>query len=188
MELSGRQTSGVSRHRSKIMEEQVSLPGGIKVANAVLAASGVVCLFTLIYHLYIYSWAGQRQFVNWMGPALYYVAPGLVAILLFAAIRLRSHSKVNFAVSLCSIVLTLYSFALAASIWFSLPSVTSRQNRQVLAMTAKTLGVQFDSRSKKEVVRDLRRRGLDAVLAVFPQVLLKKQSDGTVKSAINIEG
>jgi hypothetical protein len=53
---------------------------------------------------------------------------------------------------------------------------------------ARSLGLDFDTRSKREVVEDLRRSGVDAVPSLFPQGLVARQSDGTLKSLINING
>ncbi|HEX2226026.1 MAG TPA: SGNH/GDSL hydrolase family protein [Candidatus Binatia bacterium] len=51
---------------------------------------------------------------------------------------------------------------------------------------AKQFGVEFDTRSKIEVIDDLRRQGVDAVPNVFPRGLLEEQEDGSLRSAIRI--
>ena len=53
---------------------------------------------------------------------------------------------------------------------------------------AKALGVKYDSRTKAEVIDDFRKRGIDAVPSLSSYDLLKEQKDGTMKSAIAING
>jgi hypothetical protein len=161
---------------------------GEKAANLVLAAAGGICLLTFLYFLYYYAWTGQQHFANWTGALISYGGSALAAGLLFFAVRFPSQRKINIATSLCSISFALYFFELATNIWFGLPSVMSRQNRAALARTASSYGVNFDTRTKRQVVLDLRDRGVDAVLSVFPKILLQKQTDGTVTSAIKIHG
>ena len=74
------------------------------------------------------------------------------------------------------------------ALWFSLPSVRANQNRQSLIEAAKALGVKYDSRTKAEVIDDFRKRGIDAVPSLYSEELLKEQKDGTMKSAITING
>jgi len=161
---------------------------GEKAASLVLTAAGGICLLMLLYFFYYYAWTGQQHFANWTGALISYGGSALAAGLFFFALLFPSQRKINIATSLCSISFALYFFELATSIWFGLPSVLQRQNRAFLAKTAKSNGVNFDTRSKTEVVLDLRKRGIDAVLDVFPRILLQKQSDGTFKSAIRVHG
>jgi len=46
---------------------------------------------------------------------------------------------------------------------------------------AKEFGVDFDTRSILEVIRDLEKQHISAVPNIFPIALFKKQADGTVK-------
>jgi hypothetical protein len=53
---------------------------------------------------------------------------------------------------------------------------------------AQKFGVDFDTRSRLQVIMDLRRDGFDAVPAAVPVFLLKQQLDGDLKSIITING
>ena len=53
---------------------------------------------------------------------------------------------------------------------------------------AKAHQVTFDTRTKLEVVRDLQRRGIDAVPSIPPWELLPVQADGTRTSALTVAG
>jgi len=81
-----------------------------------------------------------------------------------------------------------YTLEIGAAIWFSLPSVLDSQRRNLLAKAAAAAGTQFDRRSRATVVHDLRSQGIPADPSIFPQGLLQKQSDKTMKSVISLKG
>jgi hypothetical protein len=83
---------------------------------------------------------------------------------------------------------SLYLLETLLTLWSSLPSVTQAHALQRRVAAAKALGIEFDSRTKTQVVDDLRSRGVDAVLSVFPQALLKSENGGTLQSRIRING
>src|SRR5262245_15925523 len=69
---------------------------GAKVAlfaNVVLIGGGIACLAVLAYFGYFYAWSGTRHFNSVLGPLLYYVAPAILSLLLFGALRLSSAGK-----------------------------------------------------------------------------------------------
>lgn len=157
-----------------------------RLANIILALGGVVCLLALMYFVYYYAWTRQRQFTSWAGVLLYYVTPALMTIVFFASLRLRASPKINLALLACSAGIGFYAVEVQLTLWFSLPSVrdnlASRERKQI----AKTLGLEFDGRTKHQLVEDLLSRGVDAVPSIFPRGLLQKRSDGTLKSAIHL--
>ena len=53
---------------------------------------------------------------------------------------------------------------------------------------AKKSGIDFDVRTKFEVVKDLRERGISAVPATIPFDLLMRQPDDSFKSKIAVDG
>jgi hypothetical protein len=140
----------------------------------------------LSYFVYHYGWTGERQFASWKSKVFYYVFPGLVAAGSLAALRLPDLIKINGALLLVSAAASIAIAETSLTVWFNLPSV----NRDALVSqrmeAATAAGGRWDTRSKTEVVEDLRRQGEDAVPALFPQGLLEKQQDGTSKSAIRI--
>jgi hypothetical protein len=57
--------------------------------------------------------------------------------------------------------------------------------RKVRAEAAQALGRQFDTRSDREFIADLRGQGIDAITSVYPQAFLQVQDDGTAKSPLS---
>src|SRR5262249_7502578 len=158
------------------------LAKGGMLANIILTAAGVVCLLVLSYFVYYYTWTGQRQFTSWAGVLLYYGSPALLAILLFASLRLSASHKINLSLFFCSAGISIYASEILLTLWSNLPSVMQSLDREVRAESSKAIGVDFDTRSKQQVVEDLRSQNLDAVPSVFAMSLLEKQNDGTTKS------
>jgi PAS domain S-box-containing protein len=159
-----------------------------KIANIVLCAGGVFCLLLLFGVFYYYGWAGQKSFTSPAGQFIYFALPGLMAIALFVCLRLPASQRINIALCCVSVALTIYTVEATMALWSSLPSVRVSQNRQRLIEAAKALGVKYDSRTNAEVIDDFRKRGIDAVPSLYPEELLKEQKDGTMKSAIAING
>jgi hypothetical protein len=159
-----------------------------KIANIVLSAGGLLCLVVLSYFVYYYHWTGQRSFTSPAGAFAYFVFPALLAIVLFASLRLSTSHRINVALCLCSLAFTIFTAEAMMTLWFGLPSVIEGQKRQSRMEAAKARGIKFDGRSRSEVVDDLRSRGIDAVQSLFPPALLKEQKDGTTKSVISING
>ena len=159
-----------------------------RLADVILATSALVCVLALSYFLYFYSWTASRQFTGQSGPYLYYGAPALAAILLFAALQLRRRHRINIALCLCSAGFSIYGVEFLATLWFNLPSAWLRETTAASVKAATAQGISFDPRSKSEVIADLRARGLEAVPSMFPAGLLKKQGDGTLTSSISYGG
>lgn len=159
-----------------------------RLADVVVATSGVVCLLVLSYFLYFYSWTGLRQFRSPSGPYIYYGVPALVTILLFAALKLSRRQRINVALCLCSVSFSIYAVEFLITLWFNLPSAWLRDTTAASIKAAKAQGISFDARTKSEVVNDLRARGLEAVPSMFPGGLIKQQGDGTVISLISNDG
>lgn len=169
-------------------KEEKLLAKGATLANIILTGAGVVCLLALSYFVYYYAWTGQRQFTSWAGVLLYYVSPALLAILLFASLRLSVSRKINLALFLCSAGAAIYAVETLLAVWFHLPSVIIDQIYQSRIESALAQGIDFDTRSKRQMVDDLRSRSVDAVPSVFPNGLFEKQPDGTRKSLVRING
>ena len=159
-----------------------------KIASIVLGVGGIFCLVVLSYFLYHYFWTGQRSFASPAGALVYDVVPACLAGLLFASLRLSTSRRINIALCLCSLAFTIFAAEAMMTLWFGLPSVIEHQKRQTRMEAAKALGIKFDGRSRGEVIQDLRSRGIDAVPSLSPQLLLKEQKDGTMKSVISIDG
>jgi len=168
-------------------KEKRFLAKGVTLANIILAGGGILCFLALAYFVYYYGWTGQRQFSSWKGVLLYYVFPALMGTLLFTSLRLPLSRKINLALFLCTLSISVYALEIVVTVWFNLPSVMKGLDRELRADIAKALGVAFDTRSKRQVIEDLRRQGVEAVPS-FPGPLLKLQNDATLKPAITING
>src|SRR5262245_18656424 len=165
---------------SKLFRADELLP---KLSSVVLGAGNVLCLAVLFYFVYYYHWTRQRAFTSAAGALVYLILPALLAMALFSSLRLPPSQRLNLALCLFSVSLTVYTVEAATKLWSSLPSVIARQNHKTKIEAAKALGVKYDGRTKAEVIADFRKRGIDAVPSLSPHELLKEQKDGTVKSA-----
>jgi PAS domain S-box-containing protein len=169
----------------------------LKIANVVLFTGGIVCLLVLFYLIYHYSWTGDRQFVSYTGMLLYYGLPGLLAAVLFTSLRLSPSFRGKLALVLLSTCISLYAvelvltflnpetFGIKRSLWF--PPHTKRELTEIVDV-AKKFGVDFDTRSKLQIILELRQRGIRAVPAVVPGGLLRPDADGALTSEITMNG
>ena len=71
------------------------------------------------------------------------------------------------------------------TLWF--PPSTKRDLREIIDV-AKQSGVDFDTRSKLQIIAELRQRNISAVPAIVSQGLLETDGSGALKSQITIKG
>ena len=124
----------------------------------------------------------------------YYGLPSVLAALLFASLWVRPLLRISFALVLVAVAIAIFAanlfcalldFSLIASnrtLWFK------ERDFPELVKVAKAHDIEFDTRNKLEVIRDLSSRGIDAVPSIVPLDLLPVQSDGTRKSVITLDG
>jgi hypothetical protein len=141
----------------------------VRLADFVLAVGGTLCLLAFLYFFYWYVWTRERDFTSPAGIVVNIVLPGVLASVLFASLRLQPVSRANLAISCISSLFFLYGV-------------------ELLLVVYRNFSGYFDHRTRLEVVRDLRSRGVDAVPAVFPQALWEHQPAGGIRSAISIDG
>src|SRR6185436_11998470 len=129
------------------------------LANAVLVASGLACAGAIAYFFYHYQWLHDRHYSGLGGPLLYYVTPVFLIIVCFGALFLRSDTRITLAAVLISLGGSVYLMEgllklrdYVARTW---PTEINRQNYADRAEVAKRFGIDFDSRSRLEVLRDL---------------------------------
>lgn len=165
-----------------------------KIASIVLAGGASLCIFVTFYFIYYYGWTGQRVFSSPLGMILYLVFPVVLASLLFGFSRRSPNFRVNAALVCVSVASSLYAAELLLPFFTSSSSVLwgdgnydEKTEKDIVAL-AKKFGVDFDTRSRLEVVTDLRKRNIEAVPSVIPLGLLNEQADGTFKSKISIDG
>ena len=165
-----------------------------RFANIVLVSGGVLCVLILLYSLYYYGLTGTRSFTGPTGMVLYCGVPALLAGALFAALRLETFKRINIALLLVSIGLSIH----AANLVLALADVRlASANRTLwfrpgdledLVAVAREHDVAFDTRSKLQVINDLKAEGIHAVPSIVPLILLTKRPDATRKSAITLDG
>jgi hypothetical protein len=158
------------------------------VADITLAGGGAVSVLVLSYFFYYYAWTQERQFTSSLGMVFYYAVPLLLAGVLFSSLLLRPSYKRNIALALFSIGTSVYVAETIATIWSHLPSVLERTRIARAARTAKLWGVAWDTRSQREVITDLRAKGINAYPAIINRLLLETQLDGRLRSPITMDG
>jgi hypothetical protein len=163
------------------------------VANLVLTSAAVGSLLVLAYFVYNYGWTGRRQFGDWSGVAVYYAGPALAALAFLLALRLSSKRKIDLTILVCASLLAVYGAE--AYVNFLMRFSDDRQpiwgdqvlqRRAEVGLLAQKYGVEFDFRSKAQVLLDLRAAGVDAVPSI--EILLKDHDDGSMRSVIDIDG
>ena len=164
-----------------------------KVANIILATAGIVALLAPAYFFYRHGAS-----LGWMGMVLYYALPGVLAVLLFAALGLNPGHKLNLA--LICLSLGAAAYGLECFLYLMDPTLgsdkpiwaldgTSQERKQKAAKFLKgQFGVDFDIRDRIQVIAELEERGIEAVPAVIPRWLLKKPKNGKMTSAEGIAG
>jgi hypothetical protein len=165
-----------------------------RFANIVLVGGGVLCVLMSCYSVYHYGLTGRRSFINPAGMVLYCVMPAVLAVALFASLRLEALKRISLALLLLSIGLSIH----AANLFLALADARITASNRTLWLRpgdvedilelAKEHGVDFDNRSKRQVISDLNAKGIDAVPSLVPLVLLRQQPDGTRRSVIALDG
>jgi PAS domain S-box-containing protein len=158
----------------------------LKTANIVLAGGAFLCILVLFYFLYYYGWTAERHFSSPFRMVLYWVFPAVLASLLFGCLRWSSELKINVAVLCLSTAISIYGAELfltfSSSAIFPPGALTgpgnmrSQRENDAIVKLAKRFGVEFDSRTKLEVIN------------VFPRKLFGEQNDVPLESAIRING
>ncbi len=153
-----------------------------QAANVVLMLGALVCVVVC-------------AFLVWRhGMSFGYVGLMVFAVMLASAIHLPESVKINGVLVGVSTVVALYLAevilvysgsaiaSLGAQAWLSFPQDA---NPKVAAERMKTMGTdnqKFDTRSRLQVIHDMRARGIQAYPDVFPEVLFEPASSTTIKS------
>ncbi len=180
--------------------------GGRLVA---IALAGVGTLALGVVGSFVYAaWSGQRRFDTWPTIVLYYVVPTAMAALFFASLRFKSSSRLRLLMLVVSLAVSVYAGELVLFVFDGThirpfaaldghpqlrPAMSelaiSRDKTQYAANLIRTSGGPIDVRTSREMLDDLRRQGQDAIPIVTPSNhLFIPQSDGSIKSAITIDG
>jgi lysophospholipase L1-like esterase len=158
-----------------------------KCANLVLLLGAGMCV--LVFGLLVWR----------HGLSLHYLVIPAFATMLVWGWRLPQSVKVNSVLCMLSMLVAVYSSELiltyfgsgissmGAQAWLSFPQDA---NAQVAAERMKTVQItnqKFDTRTRLEVVRDMRAQGVHAYPDVFPMVLFAPSSRETIQSVLNID-
>ena len=150
-------------------DEQKPSAGLTRAANVILLSIAAVCLAVLVRYL-IAGWqvhsAGDSG-ISTRAIVLFYLVPALVGSS-FAGIALASRNavlKTNVALAACATVVALYALEGVVSVLFPTQSPNAFE-RNVEA--ARRKGIEFDSRSKYEVIQQMRKQGTKT----YPQLAL----------------
>ncbi|MCS6926682.1 MAG: hypothetical protein NZ578_12350 [Candidatus Binatia bacterium] len=157
-----------------------------RLARVVFVGGAVCCLLVAGYFFYYYSWTQQRCFTSALGPLVSYWVPLGLAVLLLVALRLRPTSQLNLALVLVSTGAAV--FLVEFVLLLTQPSSWEGWRNQQRQRAARTLGMDYDTRTLLQVVLDLRQQGVDAVPGVAPIMLLKRQGNDQVRSDLTLNG
>lgn len=146
---------------------------GTRFANGVLA-SGV--LFSGLM-LAVVIWRRDSLLGGSMRTAFFIGLPLLAAITCLAAFRLGPANRLAFALTAAAAAVAIYG----AEAWFTF-------GRYAGGEPVPTGAIDFDRRTKYQVVEHQRRQGIGAYPAVFPAYLLQTGVDGSLRSPLSIEG
>jgi hypothetical protein len=165
-----------------------------KLGNIVLIGGGVLCILVLSYSYYSHELTRQRVFSSPIALFSYYYLPAALATLLFWALSLGQSQKINLSILFISLGISGYGAEVFLTI-LDLHAVTEplwgsefRERQYETKKLARQFGVDFDTRSRLEVINDVRTQGIEAVPYVVPSRLLNKQADGTSKSELSNDG
>ena len=141
-------------------------------SNVILAISVLYCTLVLGHVHVTYS----QVILGDLSPAIFfYGVPATCIGLMLLTLRLNPERRANFSLVVLSTAIPLFLMEayLAAS-----PRPTGDEFRvtQKISAAAK-LGVEFDARSKLEVVDELRASGLDVTLAFLPGAYISEEFD-----------
>jgi hypothetical protein len=154
-----------------------------RLANIFLLSLAVVCVLVTVYFAYYHGLAGQRQFTSWRGPVAYYVLPTVIAIFLFATLRLKSDYRAIIAICCLAVAVSAYGGELYLQVSDStisvrrIMSIPSEERKDKGANFVRRYGLSIDIRDRHEVIADLRKQGIEAVPQVLLPVRLEKQPD-----------
>src|SRR4051794_101531 len=79
------------------------------LADVILALGAIGSILAFGNFFYRYGWTGERQFTTPAGAIIYYGIPAAFAITLAACLKLKSSHKLNAAILLISLVVSMYA-------------------------------------------------------------------------------
>ncbi|RKZ48875.1 MAG: hypothetical protein DRR16_25600 [Candidatus Parabeggiatoa sp. nov. 3] len=132
-----------------------------KFANFVLIGGILLFGMILAYALYKYTYYDPQKHI-FVFTVISFV--GMLICLL--ALKLRQDYKINLVLMSLSIVFVVYLVEIV--LFFVSPPLYERE--RVHLQLAQKMGMSFDTRTKQEVIDDLKKRSVDAVPFVYPSL------------------
>jgi lysophospholipase L1-like esterase len=157
-----------------------------RVADVVLVGGGASCLAFALYNLLRHGWAWHYGFLVGAGGAL------------LALLRTKQTARLNAAILAVSLLLPIYltELVLASGVvshlrfdandWLNFPSDFNPQAAMERMQAGKLTGPKYDTRTRLEVVTDLRREGIRAYPLIFPEVMFKTGGSSDIRSLFTI--
>ena len=162
----------------------------VKFANAVFVFGVLFSILVVIYAIYrkyipIYDVAlGDKQIQKFYFLCILF--GGISTTLFGLGLRLSNRLKVNLSVLVVTIGISVYAFETYlefSPLRIKLKTQQNiRQETKTLQQLTEKLGVQFDARSKMEVLTDLRKDGVDAYPNIHPSLLIR---DPSLRNGLN---
>jgi hypothetical protein len=156
-------------------------------ADAILIATGSSCLLFLLFNVIRHGWAEH------------YLALPLFAMIAFGALRTSVATRVNVALLFLSTAVALYgaealighvvfsSSRFSMEDWLNFPSDRSSSAAVTRIKEERSVRTSFDTRTRLEVVHDLRSRGVHAFPDVFSAALFQSTAKGVIRSVFTTE-
>ncbi len=168
-----------------MVEKRTLTKAATGTAKMIIIGTATFLLFISVYYFYYYKWTHERCFIGSKNFIFYSILPLSLASLLFASLRLRLSYQLDIALMIVSIGGSFLFGELA----FALLEPTFSENQlQKIVQIAKEQNVNFDRRSKLEVVSDFQQKDIDTVPAIPSAILLRRSRDNVMRSDITIGG
>jgi len=87
---------------------------------------------------------------------------------MFNTLRLKKGLKVNISIGVVSVIFALYIMEISLFLWEQTPWRVDKK----IERAAKKAGIPYDTRTKWQIIQDLRRNGIDAYPVIFPHYFL----------------
>jgi PAS domain S-box-containing protein len=170
-----------------------------KLANIVLGGGALLLTLVLFYFIYYYEWTAQRQFTKSISKLIYYFIPIGLAGFLFASLRLKPSYKINLAIFVVSVAVSLLSMELFLElsnptsagprkpVMLNLMEYSTDKKKDAAELTKK-FGVEIDTRSAGDVIASLQKAGIDAVPLVVPTQGFIEEQNNSIKSVLKVHG
>lgn len=179
----GSETMSVSMRHPATMPKAMRL-----VANGILGGAGLFCL----------ALGGYCTARHGMAP--HYAVLVVMGSLLLVSLLGRQDLKLNLSLFVLAIGVSLYAAEVVMLIsartapsdqgpmWLRFASVFSAEEVSETAGRASKQGIQFDTRTRLEVIENLGQHGVRAYPAMVPSILLKPNAEGVEESQLKLRG